>query len=112
MRSYKPRHDTLWGYPRETQRLRPGTRDAHSRILKRCTGLALRLSGNAHTHHSSHLASHTIAHVVVEQRDHRDLEPQKEEEDAISDSKGDDVDEKEAKQSETNQKDNTQHKYI
>ena len=53
MRSYKPRHDTLWGYPRETQRLRPGLRDARSRILKRCTGLALRLSGNAHTHHSS-----------------------------------------------------------
>ena len=65
MRSYKPRHDTLWGYPRETQRLRPGTRHAHPRILKRCTGLALRLSGNAHTHHSSFVASRITHHLFV-----------------------------------------------
>ena len=65
MRSYKPRHDTLWGYPRETQRLRPGTRHAHPRILKRCTGLALRLSGNAHTHHSSFVASRITHHPFV-----------------------------------------------
>ena len=51
------RTDILRGYPRGTQRLRPGTRHAHPRILKRCTGLALRLSGNAHTHHSSFVAS-------------------------------------------------------
>ena len=35
---------------------------AHPRILKRCTGLALRLSGNAHTHHSSLVAS-CITHL-------------------------------------------------
>ena len=59
------RTDILRGYPRGTQRLRPGPRHAQSRILKRCTGLALRLSGNAHTHHSSFVASRITHHPFV-----------------------------------------------
>ena len=68
MRLYKPGHDILWGYPRGTQRLRPGTCHAHPRIL---TNAALgwhsgSRATHTHTfHHSSLLASHTISSSQV-----------------------------------------------